>query len=103
MSLLGRKRWFVTAAAITLAFVFVRLIFTKGPALEAIADLVGLVLMLAGIFTCVSNAVTRPRQERSFWILMGLGFALWTANQTAWSVMEVLWRKPIPDPFLFDI
>jgi len=103
MSLLRRKRWFVTAAAITLAFLLVRLIITKGPPLEAIADIVGLILMLAGVFVCVTNAAIRPRQERSFWVLMALGFALWAANQSAWTVMEVFLHKSIPDPFPFDI
>src|SRR4029077_16966890 len=103
MSLLRRNRWFVVAAGITLAFVLVRLVVSKGPALSAIADLLGLVLMLVGITVCVANAVTRPRQERSFWVLMVLGFSLWSANQTAWTVLEVILHKSIPDPFLFDI
>jgi signal transduction histidine kinase len=103
MSLLRRNRWFVVAAGITLAFVLVRLVVSKGPALNAIADLLGLVIMLAGITVCVANAVTRPRQERSFWVLLVLGFSLWSANQSAWTVLEVIQHKSIPDPFLFDI
>jgi signal transduction histidine kinase len=103
MSPFRRNRWFVAAAGITLAFLFVRLIIPKGPTLNVLADLLGLVLMLAGIAVCVANAATRPRQERSFWVLMGLGFSLWSANQTAWTVLEGILHKSIPDPFVFDI
>jgi len=103
MSLLRRNRWFAAAATITLAFALVSLILHNGRPLTAIADLLGLILMLAGMAVCVVNAVTRPRQERSFWVLMGLAFSLWSANQSAWTVLEVILHKPIPDPFLFDI
>jgi signal transduction histidine kinase len=103
MSLLRRNRWFTAAAIITLAFAIVSLIMHKGAPLTATADLLGLALMLTGIAVCVSNAVIRPRQERSFWLLMGLAFALWTANQSAWTLLEVIQHKSIPDPFLFDI
>jgi signal transduction histidine kinase len=103
MSLLQRYRWFAAAAGITLAFAGVSLFAHRGVALTAFADLAGLALMLAATGITLANALTRPGQERSFWVLMTLGFSLWSSNQAAWSCLEILLRRPIPDPFLFDI
>jgi len=103
MGLLQRHRWFVAAAGITLAFAVVSLTAHKSDALTAFADLAGLLLMLVAAGATLANAVTRPSQERTFWALMTLGFALWISNQAAWSYFEVLIRAPIPDPFFFDI
>jgi signal transduction histidine kinase/uncharacterized membrane protein HdeD (DUF308 family) len=103
MSLFQRHRWFIAASGVTLAFAAVCLFSHRSVALTAFADVSGLVLMLAAVAIAIYNASTRPAQERSFWLLMMLGFSLWVANQAAWSYVEVLLRQPIPDPFLFDI
>src|SRR5215472_3648514 len=103
MSLLRRHRWFVAAAGFTLAFAVVCLSGSKGPGLTFFSDAAGLAVMLVGFGTCLANAATRPKQERSFWALMSLGFTLWIANQTAWTIWENLLHWPIPDPFVFDI
>jgi|HubBroStandDraft_1064217.scaffolds.fasta_scaffold07827_5 signal transduction histidine kinase len=103
MHLLKRHRWFVAAGGITLAFASVSLFAHRSAALTAFADLVGLALMLAAAGITLANALTRPGQERSFWVLMTLGFSLWIGNQAAWSYLEAVRHRPIPDPFLFDI
>jgi signal transduction histidine kinase len=103
MSLLQRHRWFAAAAGITLAFAGVSLFAHRSAALTAFADLAGLALMLAATGITLANALTRPGQERSFWVLMTLGFSLWIGNQAAWSYLEVGRQLPIPDPFFFDI
>lgn len=103
MGLLKRHRWFLAAAGIILVFAVVCLTGHRSPALTLFSDLTGLLLMLAGIGVMAANAVTRPRQERSFWVLMVLGFALWAVNQTAWTIWETILYRPIPDPFVFDI
>jgi len=103
MSLLQRHHWFVAAAGITLAFAVVSLVAHPSAGLTAFADITGLVLMLAAGGIMLANALSRPVQERSFWSLMTLGFALWASNQAAWTYIEVVQHRPIPDPFLFDI
>jgi len=103
MSLFQRYRWFAAAAGITLAFAVVSLTAHKSLALTAFADLAGLALMLLAAGITLANALTHPGPERSFWVLMTLGLALWAGNQSAWSCVEVVLRRPIPDPFLFDI
>ena len=103
MSLLRRHRWFVAAAGITLIFAGVCVSGHKSNILTAFGDLTGLVLMLAGAGVTLANAWTRPRQERSFWVLMALGYLLWVSNQAAWTVSETILHREIPDPFVFDI
>src|SRR6516162_3530496 len=100
---LSRHRWFAIAAGITLAFTGVSLTAHKSNGLTAFADLAGLLLMLAAIVIAVANAWTRPSKERSFWVLMALGFSLWVSNQIAWTVYEVILHRETPDPFVFDI
>src|SRR5271166_841475 len=103
MSPLRRHRWFVAAAAITVAFAGVSLTAHKSAGLTAFADVVGLLLMLAAAGAALANALTRPGKQRSFWALTSLGLFLWASNQAAWCVLEILFHRPIPDLFLFDI
>jgi hypothetical protein len=104
MGLVRRHCWFVAAAGITLAFAVVCLVSHKPSSLlNAFADVFGLVLMLLGFSVCLANTFSRPREERSFWILMVLSFSLWTANQLAWTIREAVLHLGIPDPFVFDI
>lgn len=104
MGLIRRHRWFFAAAGITLAFAAVCLSAGKpSPTLTAFSDLTGLAVMLVALAVCAANALSRPRPERSFWAMMVLGFVLWMSNQVAWSLLEIVFHRPIPDPFFFDI
>jgi signal transduction histidine kinase len=103
MIALARHRWFIAAAGITLAFASVSFFAQKGPALTAFADISTSLLMLAAVAVTLTNAWTRPGQQRSFWAMAALGFALQVSNQLAWTVREVVLHLPIPDPFFFDI
>ena len=104
MGLIRRHRWFFAAAGITLAFAAVCLSAGKpSPTLTAFSDLTGLTVMLVALAVCAANALSRPRPERSFWAMMVLGFVLWMSNQVAWSLLEIVFHRPIPDPFFFDI
>jgi signal transduction histidine kinase len=103
MSPFHRHRWFAAAAGITLAFAGVSLTAHKSAGLTAFADIAGLVVMLGAAGITLANARSRPRQERSFWVLMTLGFLLWGCNQGAWAYHEMVLHGPIPDPYFFDI
>jgi signal transduction histidine kinase len=103
MSLFQRHRWFVAAAGITLAFAVVSLTAHKSDGLTAFADVGVLVLMLAAAGATLANAWSRPGQERSFWLLMTLGFSLWACNELAWCYSEIVQHQAIPDPYFFDI
>lgn len=103
MSVFRRYRWFAAAAGITLAFAAVSLTAHPSPQLTAFADLTGLTLALTGAGITLANVFIRPREERSFWALITLGFSLWSINWGAWTVLEVLRHQQIPDVFAFDI
>jgi signal transduction histidine kinase len=103
MGLFQRHRWFVAAAGITLAFAAVCLTHRASPWLTAFGDIYGLILMLAAVGVALANLFQCPREGRSFWILMVLGFSLWTVNQSAWTIWENLLHRRIPDPFVYDI
>ena len=103
MSPLRRHRWFIAAAGITLAFAGVCLASHKGLGLTAFADAYGLLVMLIALGVALANVRTQPGKQRSFWILMSAGFLLWACNQAAWTAVEGLQHRTIPDPFLFDI
>lgn len=103
MEIVRRHRWFVAAAGITLAYAVVSLTAHKSFGLTIFSDISSWILMLAILGVLVVNAVARPRQERSFWILFALGFSLWTSNQAAWCYYEIILGRQIPDPFFFDI
>jgi signal transduction histidine kinase len=103
MSLFQRHRWFAAAAGVTLAFAVVSAIVHPSNRLTAFEDLTGLALMLAAVAIAISNALARPGQERSFWILMAMGFSLWACNQAAWTYRGTLLHSKFPDASFFDI
>ncbi len=98
-----QHRWFLAAAGVTLAFIVVSLAAHRGLALTVFADLSGLTLLIAAFAITSANACQRPGPERSFWILMAVGFSCWVANQAAWAYWEIVLRRPLPDPFVFDV
>ncbi len=86
-----------------MAFAAVSAIAHRGAGLTAFADLAGLALMLVATGIALANVLLRSKQERSFWALLGIGFALWACNQAAWSYCELVQHRQVPDPFFFDI
>jgi signal transduction histidine kinase len=103
MSLFQRYRWYAAAAGVTLASAAVSVIAHPSNRLTAFADLAGLVLMLAAVAIASNNALARPGQERSFWMLMALGFSLWSCNQAAWTYREIVLHSKFPDASFFDV
>ena len=103
MGLFRQHRWFVAAAGFTLAFTAVCLAARRGPALTLFADLGGLAVLLVTLAISISNTFRSARQERSFWALMAVGYSFWAANAAGWACWETILRRPIPDPFVFDV
>jgi signal transduction histidine kinase len=103
MRVLRQQRWFVAAAATTVAFATVSLLARRGLPLTEFADLTGLLVMLAAAGIFLVNAVTRPHPERWFWSLMALGAALWAFNEGVWAYYDCILHRDIPDPYFADI
>src|ERR1700683_2200336 len=103
MSPFHRHRWFAAAAGITLAFAGVWMGGRRSGGLTAFSDLACLGVMLVATGVSLANALTRPREERSFWMLMTLGLSLWASNLGAWAYQGILRHQEAPDPYFFDI
>lgn len=103
MTLFGQYRWFVAAAATTVAYAGVLLLAHRGPELTTFADVFGLLVILVAVGVTLANAVTRPAMERWFWALMAFGFSLWGFNEAAWAYREGMLHLTMPDPYFSDI
>ncbi len=103
MGFVRRHRWFVAAAGLVLAYAVVSLTAHPSFALTVFSDLACWAVMLLVLAIVLRNSIKQPRQERSFWTLMTLGFSLWVFNQGAWAYYEILLRQRIPDPFFGDV
>jgi signal transduction histidine kinase len=69
----------------------------------ALGDLVPLIVAIATAILTLRNAFDSRGHARLFWSLMAAGMALWSFNQAGWAWVEVILRKPLPDPFVGDV
>lgn len=90
------------AAAITI-WAWASLTHRRSFALVAIGDMSALAALATATVVIFRNAWLSRHRARVFWVLMSVGFAMWTSNQAAWCVYEVLLRRTMPDPFFGDI
>lgn len=67
------------------------------------SDLVSVAISLAAMGVALANTLTRPGQERSFWGLTTLGFALWACNHAAGAMYDIELPQPMLNPSFFDI
>src|SRR5260370_40884186 len=88
MSLFGRRRWFVLAGGITLAFAVVSLTVPRGPVLTAIGDVGYFLVTLAVGVAMRANAWSTRGVNRRFWTLLGSGCILWAAVLARWAYYE---------------
>src|SRR5258708_13130785 len=100
MSLLGRHRWFVAAAGITLAFTGVSLTAHPSSGLTAFGVVFGFLIVAMAAAVALANALSKPRMERSFWALLAFGFSLWAFNQAACAFFTTIHHRPSPSPYL---
>ena len=68
----------------------------------AFSNITSLFLLVAAMTMMLANGVRARGPARGFWILMALGFGLWTCNQAGWTAYELVLRRPLPDPFFGD-
>ncbi len=66
-------------------------------------DGVPLLVITAAFIVSARNAFDSRGHTRLFWSLMTAGMAMWGFNQACWVWLEVVVRKPLPDPFQGDI
>jgi diguanylate cyclase (GGDEF)-like protein len=71
--------------------------------LTAFGDILQNVLLLCATVAFLSNVRTTSRKARLFWVLMGLGLAMWLTSQVMWTYIEVYLRHEAPNPFVGDV
>jgi signal transduction histidine kinase len=69
----------------------------------AMGDLIPLLVIAAACIPAFRNACDSRGHTRLFWSLMAMGLVMWGINQAMWVWIEVVVRKPLPDPFAGDI
>ncbi len=86
-----------------LAFALAPVVFPSPLFRVAMGDLIPLLVITAAFMVSARNAFDSRGRTRLFWSLMTAGMAMWSFNQACWMWVEVLVRKPLPDPFQGDI
>lgn len=109
------KRWLIALFGVLLAYVIVTLVYyhpvsgpprvqpPKDPFLVAFADISQFLLMLAPGLVAIRKSFRSHARPRAFWALMAAGFLTWALAQGGWVYLEVIRRRPIPDPFWADV
>jgi signal transduction histidine kinase len=98
----GRQRWVAWTAGFLLAYGVVSMAAPRSYALTALGDLLALALLLVGVALMAQLAISTQGQSRAFWSLMTASLLMWSMNQVGWTWVEVIARKPLPDPFFGD-
>ena len=75
----------------------------RGFALTAFGDILQNVVLLCATLAFFANVRTAAPKARLFWVLMGLGLAMWLASQLMWTYVEVYQRHEAPNQFVGDV
>ncbi len=71
--------------------------------LTAFGDILQNLVLLFATIAFLSNVRTTSGRPRLFWLLMGLGLAIWLVSQVMWTYFEVYLRHEAPNPFVGDV
>jgi diguanylate cyclase (GGDEF)-like protein len=85
------------------AHVLISIFVPRGFALTAFGDIFQNVVLLAATAAFFRNVRTASSKARLFWVLMGLGLAMWLVSQVMWTYFEVYLRHEAPNPFVGDV
>jgi signal transduction histidine kinase len=99
----GRNWWIACSGAFVLVYALVSLTAHQSFALTTFGDLTAFVLI--GVLTAfmMANAIATRGQTRTFFALLSAGAFLWLITQAGWIWVEVICRRPLPDPFVGDV
>ncbi|MFB3917905.1 MAG: ATP-binding protein [Terriglobales bacterium] len=103
MRTLGPHRWASGGFTIFLVCALAALVLPRSYGLAVLANLVQTGLVAAFLVLMVLNARVARAHARIFWGTMALGAGLWLAATMMWTWLEVVVRKPVPNPFLGDV
>jgi hypothetical protein len=97
------KRWVYIAIGFISLSALLSFFLPSGYALNAFADLSQTAILFGCYLSTLPNQTKSRGRAAGFWMLMGIGFALWLIAQGLWACYEVMLRKHVPDPFIGDI
>ena len=107
VSLEGRRRTFVVAAAATavasVAYALIlRNVYFGDSAVTALDDIGEAVAAGLASAACAWAASRATGRDRLGWTLMGVSAGLWAAGEVVWSIYEVGLHVEVPYPSLAD-
>jgi PAS domain-containing protein len=76
-------------ASVCLAFLGLQLGLLSGPAARVTSDLLQLALALTAALACWRAARGEPESARWFFLLIGVGMALWASGQILWILLPL--------------
>lgn len=96
----GRTVLAAFAFAIPFALTAASLLGHAGYELTAFGDLSQFFLLVTATVLFLRRGVLAEGTCRAFWLLIALGFGLWSTNMTMWVYSEVIRNRPVPSiPF----
>ncbi len=83
--------------------VLVSVLAPRGIGLTAFGDLIQSTLLFCATLFILANVRTSFKKAQLFWLLMGMGCAMWFLAQALWTYFEVFLRQDTPNPFVGDV
>jgi len=99
----GSKLWIALAVCLVLAEVTAWAFLRPGLTLTAVSDIVESLILLALLIVFKQNAAQSHGRLRSVWALQGICWSFWLVDQCAWTVWDVILRRPVPEMFPGDV
>lgn len=97
-----RKLWIGSALFLIALLALSSALLPRGFALDAVADLVTVLLMFSAFLAFALNATESKGRTRWFWMLQAAGFALWACDQLVWIVFDLFLHKKVPAMYPAD-
>jgi signal transduction histidine kinase len=92
----SKKVLVVIAVLLPLSLVGVSLLGRPGYALTAFGDLTEFFLVATATLFFAWRGVSTRGTPRAFWLLIALGFGMWSVNMFLWVYFEVWLNQPVP-------
>jgi signal transduction histidine kinase len=92
----SKKALVVIAVLLPVLLAGVSLVSRPGYALTAFGDLTEFFLVATATLFFARKGVAAPGTPRAFWLLIALGFGMWSVNMFLWVYFEVWLNQPVP-------
>jgi diguanylate cyclase (GGDEF)-like protein len=103
VSLRKPGKWTAFVCVLVGVHIGLSLLAPRGLGLTAFGDLTQSALLLGATLFFLANIRTTYKRGQLFWVLMGIGCAMWFSAQALWTYFEVFLRQDTPNPFIGDV